>query len=277
MFIRFVQPANVEIKPTIHRISIYPVKSLDGIDLQQAQVVKGGCLHHDREYAIIDGNSKFINGKSNPLVHSLRSAVDFEAETISLRPEAETKWNTWHLQKERSAINDYLSAFFGTEAALHQNKEGRFLDIPDISGLTVLSTASLETVAGWFNDMELEEARKRFRATIEISNPPAFWEDRLFFENGTAIEFKLGNTTVLGISPRARCVVPTRHPQTGKVIHGFQKSFADHRKTNLPQWSTLDDYGHGYFLSVDCYLPSTEIGKWIAIGDEIKIVGKKKL
>ena len=267
----------MEINPTIRCITIYPVKSLDGLDLQKAQVVKGGCLHHDREYAIIDRSGKFINGKSNPLIHLLRSEVDFEAETISLRHETEIKWNTWHLQKERTAIDDYLSDFFGTEAALHQNKEGRFLDIPDKSGITVLSTASLETVGGWFTDMDLEETRKRFRATIEISNVPAFWEDHLFFEEVTAIEFKLGTVTSLGISPRARCIVPTRHPQTGEVIHGFQKSFATYRKSNLPPWSTLEDYGHGYFLSVDCYLPPTEIGKWIAIGDEVKIKGKKKL
>ena len=267
----------MEIKPSISRITIYPVKALDGMDLQKAQVVKGGCLHHDREYAIIDSNGKFINGKTNALVHSLRSVVDLENETISFRHQDELTWNTWHLQKDKISINVYLCRFFGIACSLHQNKEGRFLDIPDISGMTVSSTASVQAVAGWFNNMDVEETRKRFRATIEIKGVPAFYEDHLFCEAGTAIEFKLGNTTVLGICPRARCVVPTRHPKTGEVIHAFAKSFAKQRIANLPQWSILHDYGHGYFLTVDCMLPPGEAGKWIAVGDELKITGKKIL
>ena len=93
---------NMEIKPTIHRITIYPVKSLDGIPVQKAQVVKGGCLQHDREYAIIGNNGNFIIGKTNPLVHLLRSTVDFENETISLRHEDQKNWNNFNLQKDKN-------------------------------------------------------------------------------------------------------------------------------------------------------------------------------
>ena len=151
----------MNLKPVISRITIYPVKSLDGIALQKAQVVKGGCLHHDREYAIIDANGNFIIGKTNPLVHTLRSAVDFEKEQISFRHEASTTWQQFHLQNEKAAINTYLSDFFGKPVSLNQNTEGRFLDIPDRSGITVLSAASIENVAHWFNDMDLEETRRR--------------------------------------------------------------------------------------------------------------------
>jgi uncharacterized protein YcbX len=265
----------MEIKPVVTNICIYPVKSLDGISLQKAQIGNGGCLLHDREYAILDANGKFINGKSNALVHVLRSMVDLENKIISFRREVETVWNDFHLQKERSAINDYLSEFFNEPANLSQNTEGRFMDIPDIAGVTILSTESLETVAGWYNGMDMEETRKRFRATIEISGVPPFWEDKLFLEEGTAIEFKIGDATFLGISPRARCIVPTRHPQTGEVIHGFQRSFAQHRLTSLPYWSTLEDYAHSYYLTVNCFIPPSELGKWISVGDEVKITGKK--
>lgn len=152
---------------------------------------------------------------------------------------------------------------------------GEFLDIPVKSGVTVLSTASLQAVGSWFSNMDIEETRKRFRATIELSAAPAFWEDKLFLQEGTAIEFKIGDVTLQGISPRARCIVPTRHPETGEPVHGFQKSFAQHRTANLPQWSTLYNYNHAYYLSVDCYIPSSEFGKWIAVGDQVNITGKK--
>lgn len=260
--------------PIVSRITIYPVKSLDGISLQSSQVGRGGLLH-DREYAILNSNGKYINGKSTPLVHSLRSKLDFENEVISFREETESTWNDFHLQKERKAIDDHLSAFFKTPVTLSQNREGRYMDIPDIAGLTILSTESLEAVADWFDGMDIEETRKRFRATIEISGVPAFWEDKLFTEEGTAIEYKIGEVTCLGVSPRARCVVPSRHPQTAEIIHAFPKTFAKHRAANLPPWSTLEDYGHSYYLTVNCYIPPVEFGKRIETGDEVRITGKK--
>ena len=267
----------MQITPSISRITIYPVKSLDGISLNKARVVKGGCLDHDREYAIADEQGKFIIGKTDPLIYLLRSSVDFPNETISFWQEDEKEWNTFHLQYNRIEIDTYLSRFFNKAVRLQQNKEGRFQDIPDIGGVTVLSTASLESVGGWFNNMDPEETRKRFRATIEISGVPAFWEDQLFLKEGTAIEFKLGGCTLFGMQPRARCVVPTHHPQTGEVIHAFPKIFAHHRKNTLPFWSKLEEYGHNYYFSVDCLIPPTEIGKWIAIGDPLKIVGERSV
>lgn len=264
----------MEIKPVVDRITIYPVKSLDGVLMQKAQVGNGGSLVHDREYAIIDGNGKFVNGKSNALVHLLRSEIDFENELISFRHEYETGWTNFHLQNDKAGIDEFLSSFFKMPVALYKNTQGEFLDIPVQSGVTVLSNASLQTVGAWFSNMDIEETRKRFRATIELTDVPAFWEDRLFLEKGSAIEFKIGDVTLLGISPRARCVVPTRHPETGEVIHGFPKLFATKRKTNLPPWSTLDDYDHGYYLSVDCYIHPSEFGKWISVGDEVKVTGK---
>lgn len=261
------------IKPVIHNITIYPVKSLDGISLQTAQVVKGGCLRHDREYAIVYAEGDFVNGKSNALVHTLRSEVDLQQERISFRHEPEQAWNSFHLQDEANRINDYLSGIFHTPVSLIKNSEGRFMDIPDKAGLTILSDASLQTVSGWFNNMNLEETRQRFRATIEISGVPAFWEDRLFAEQDVMVEFMAGDVRLYGVSPRARCVVPTRHPRTGQVIHAFPKTFAKHRATDLPSWSMLEAYGHHYYLTVNCYIPPTQVDKWISVGDEIHLTG----
>jgi uncharacterized protein YcbX len=265
----------MNIDPIISRITIYPVKSLDGISLQKAKITEGGCLLHDREYAISDTEGNFIIGKTTPLVHSLRSTFDIDNETISFRHQQETAWNPFHLQKEKRGIESYLAAHFGFPVLLNRNSTGRFLDIPDISGVTVLSTASIESISSWYSDMNPEETRKRFRATLEISGVPAFWEDHLFSTEGRGIEFTIGDVTMFGMSPRARCVVPTRNPDTGEVLHAFPKSFSRHRAASLPEWSTLNEYGHHYFLTVNCYIPATEIGKSIAIGDRLSIVGEK--
>lgn len=262
-------------KPVVAAITIYPVKSLDGISLQKAQIGNGGCLIHDREYAIVDNNGKFVKGKNNDLVYLLRSEIDFETEIISFRHQTEKTWHRFHLQNDKATIDGFLSTFFKKPVTLIRNTEGEFLDVPVQSGVTVLSTASLQKVANWFSNMDMEETRKRFRATIEITDVPAFWEDKLFLEEGTAIEFTMGEVTMYGISPRARCVVPTRHPQTAEAFPKFPKTFAQQRMASLPQWSTLEDYGHAYYLSVDCYLPPSEFGKWIAVGNELNIIAQK--
>ena len=265
----------MEMEPILSRITIFPVKSLDGMVLEKAMITEGGCLLHDREYAISDEEGNFMIGKNNPLVYSLRSSFDPENETLSLRRQQETSWKTFHLQKERTAIQSYLTDYFGVSTLLLQNKTGRFLDIPDISGVTVLSTASLETISQWYDNIHTDQIRKRFRATIEISSVPAFWEDHLFAAQGKGVEFTIGDVTLFGMSPRARCVVPTHHPETGEVIHAFPKTFARHRADTLPGWSTLKDYGHHYHLTVNCYIPATETGKWIEVGNKVAIVGEK--
>ena len=267
----------METKPTVNRITIYPIKSLDGVDLKKGMIAKGGCLLHDREFAIIDESGNFINGKNDQLIHSLRSLVDFENEIISLRHQNENKWNTFHLQNDLKNLNAYLTHFFGRTASLHQNSEGRFLDIPDISGITIISSESITSISGWYEGMETEELRKRFRATIEINGVPAFWEDHLFSKIDFAIELNIGTVTLIGMSPRARCVVPSRNPETGKVIHAFSKTFANQRAATLPEWSHLKEYSHNYYLTVNCYIPKTEIGKCIQVGDEIKIIGLVRL
>lgn len=249
---------------------------MDGISLQKAMVTKGGCLLHDREYAISDKEGNFIIGKTNLLVHSLRSTIDFEKETVSFRLQHETIWKQFHLQTEKTAIESYLSGYFGMPVLFQKNSNGRFLDIPDISGATILSTESLQSVAKWYDQMNLEETRKRFRATIEIDGVPAFWEDHLFSQEGIGVEFKLGDVSMFGMSPRARCVVPTRNPETGEAIHAFAKTFTRRRAENLPAWSNLNEYGHHYFLTVNCHIPATEQGKFIQVGDKLSIIGEKR-
>ncbi|MEO6168341.1 MAG: MOSC N-terminal beta barrel domain-containing protein [Chitinophagales bacterium] len=265
----------MKIEPVLRCITIYPVKSLDGMVLKNAVISAGGCLLHDREYAMSDEEGNFISGKTNPLVHALRSNVDFENEIISFRHGKQATWNHFHLQKEKEAIQSYLTEYFGVNTQLIQNTTGRFMDIPDISGATILSTSSLQAVSAWFNNMDLEETRKRFRATLEMEGVPAFWEDHLFSMEGRGIEFKVGDVTMFGISPRARCVVPTRNPETGEVIHAFPRTFARQRASTLPEWSTLENYGHHYYLTVNCYIPPTEIGKRIETGVAVKIIGEK--
>ena len=261
-------------KAKLSKITIYPIKSLDGMDLNKATIIEGGCLLHDREYALFDASGNFVNGKSNPLVHTLRSKINFETGHAFFKANNETNWTDFHLTNEKNNLENYLSEHFGKRIFLIQNKAGRFLDIPDKAGATLLSTASLKEVSSWYPNLDIAETRKRFRATLEIEGVDAFWEDHLFSDPGKRIEFRIGNLKFFGESPRERCVVPTRNPDTAEVIHAFPKTFAKKRASTLPEFSKLEAQGHFYYLSVDCSIPATEIGKELKSGDELTIHGE---
>ena len=102
------------------------------------------------------------------MVHLLRSSIDFDTGIISFGHRQDTVWHSFSLEQEKESIDAYLTDFFKVEAQLIQNNEGQFMDIPDISGITVLSSNSLQSVSQWYDNISIEETRKRFRATIEM-------------------------------------------------------------------------------------------------------------
>lgn len=54
-------------------------------------------------------------------------------------------------------------------------------------------------VASWFPGLSVDEMRRRIRANIEIDGVPAFWEDRLFSEQGDLVSFRVGDVDFLGL------------------------------------------------------------------------------
>ncbi|MFM7034641.1 MAG: MOSC N-terminal beta barrel domain-containing protein [Planctomycetia bacterium] len=40
--------------PTLDRITIYPVKSLDGVDVEECRVLPSGALENDRRWRLVD-------------------------------------------------------------------------------------------------------------------------------------------------------------------------------------------------------------------------------
>ena len=180
---------------------------------------------------------------------------------------------------------DWCSMSFEQAIQVRYTREG-FPDDGLAPGPTVVSTASLEAVCAWFPGMSLDEARRRFRATLEIdaeSNSngsgavlheklPAFWEDQLFGESEiNIVRFKIGDVAFEGSNPCARCPVPARESQTGEVNDGFQKRFTDLRRAQLPPWAPAERFDHFYRLSTNTRVPSTEHGKLLRLGDTLHL------
>jgi len=135
-------------------------------------------------------------------------------------------------------------------------------------GPSVVSTATLEAVASWFEEMTVEDARRRLRANVEISGVPAFWEDRFVGEDAPG--FEVGVVPLEGVTPCGRCVVPQRDPDTGEPIEEFQKRFVTRRRETFPEWADTDAFDHFYSLMVITRVPESDRNRSIAVGDPVE-------
>ena len=256
--------------PRLARISIFPIKSLDGVTVSEAQILSSGAFKGDREFAIIDRAGKFVNGKRNAKVHLLRSTFDLDARTVTIWVQGQADRQIFDLDGDRHAMSDWLSEYFEQPVKLVQNLEMGFPDDTDSPGPTIISTGTLTTVASWFVQLSYEEAQRRFRTNLEVDAVLPFWEDRLFTSAESSVMFKVGDVQIEGINPCQRCIVPTRDPETGEVDDRFQKIFIQKRQATLPEWVERSRFNHFYRLAVNTRIPTSEAGKLIALGAEFK-------
>ena len=255
--------------PHVARICIYPIKSLDGVEVMQALVLQSGALECDRQFAIFDEQGKYVNAKRYAKIHLLRSTFDLENQIVSLQIQGSETEESFSLESETPRLEAWLSEFFDFTVKLRKNLITGFPDDTISPGPTIVSTATLKEVASWYSDLTEDDIRRRMRTTIEIDGVPAFWEDKLFSESDNLINFKVGNLQFVGVNPCQRCIVPTRDAVTAEVNSDFQKIFINKRR-DLPEWVNKSRFNHYYKLAVNTRLANEEIGNQIIkIGDEL--------
>jgi uncharacterized protein YcbX len=252
-------------------IYIFPIKSLDGVNLDECQVLPGGALAADRGIALVDRDGNFINGKRQAAVHRLRAGFDLGQRTVRLSSDTLPP-ALFHLDDQEAVMCSWLSDFFGVAVRLRRDPVRGFPDDPNAPGPTVTSTATLQTVANWFPGQTAGEMRLRFRMNLELGGDDPFWEDRLFGEPGVVTRFRIGDVEFWGTNPCERCVVPTRSPTTGEVVPGFARLFADRRQQSLPSWSAASRFDHYYRLGVNTRLAELHGGR-LRVGDEVRVIG----
>jgi uncharacterized protein YcbX len=244
----------------VQSISLYPVKSLDPVMVDEARVLSSGALEHDREFALFDEQGKVINGKREARIHRIRAAYDLAKFSVTLNDS-----NAFHLVTDRRDIEDWIGNFLGMRVSMERNTETGFPDDLESPGPTIVSSATLKEVSAWFG-IGPQEARRRFRANIEIAADTPFWEDQLFGDADTTVEFRIGEVTILGVNPCQRCAVPSRDPSTGSVTPEFQRIFSEKREAALPLWASKSRFNHYYRLAVNTRIPASEAGKLLRVG-----------
>jgi uncharacterized protein len=255
--------------PTLSRIAIYPIKSLDPAMVDRAEITAGGALACDRRWALVDDRDNFVNGKRHARIHQLSSSFDLAATTISISALDRPEIFTCNLSTEIDRLEAWLSDWFGFRVRAIENPLAGFPDDTAAFGPTIISTATLQAVCEWFPALDLTEARRRFRTNLEIDNVPAFWEDSLFGEIDRPIPFHLGDVPFLGINPCRRCNVPTRDSHSGAVDRHFQSTFSHHRQQTLPPWANASRFDTYYRLALNTQISPAGVGKFLKVGDEL--------
>jgi uncharacterized protein len=262
----------MSLTPVLAAISIYPIKALDGIALSETRLLASGALEHDREFALFDAQDRFINGKRNPQVHLLRSRFDPALQVVTLQTEAISA-ASFDLDTEPADLEAWLSQFFSSSIKVKQNSQAGFPDDTNAPGPTLISTATIEAVASWYEGMSIDQIRRRLRMNLEIGGVPPFWEDQLFADSDQVVQFQIGDVPFEGINPCQRCIVPTRDAQTGSSTPDFQKRFIQQRRATLPEWANRDRFNHFYRLGVNTRVPKSFTSKTLQLGDPIEIKG----
>ncbi|WP_128906466.1 MOSC domain-containing protein [Halorubrum amylolyticum] len=279
----------------IAELVAYPLKSNDGAPVNRAELGPNGALRGDRTYALVGagvdphaasvgGDGGYVNGKRERAVHGLSASYELAGPTdatptaVTLsRPArsdlgvaADTR--TFALPEDGEALEAWVGESLGYAVDLVREPDGGLPDDRAAPGPTVVSRATLETVASWFDEIAgATEMRRRLRPNLVIDDCPAFWEDRLFADHGEAVRVSIGETELFGVNPCQRCVVPSRDPDTGEPIDGFRETFIRKRRETRPAWTESDRFDHDFRLMVNTVVPEEEWGSTFAVGDTVEI------
>jgi uncharacterized protein YcbX len=254
----------------LDRLTVYPVKALDGVDVDAARVLDGGTLAHDREFALFDDSGDVVNGKRTARVHDLDTDFDPESTTLTVEaPDSERREFDLDTPADRDRAAAWFGDFFDLSVTLERDTDLGYVDRRDL-GPSVVSTATLETVASWFDDLTVDSVRRRLRANVEVGGVEPFWEDR--FVGPDAPAFAVDGVRFEGATPCGRCVVPERDPETGDPLPEFRERFVERRRETFPEFADGAAFDHFYAVMVISSVPEASRGEVLEAGDGVEVV-----
>lgn len=217
-------------KKVVSEIWIYPVKSMGGIALTSARVLRKG-IEHDRRWMLIDQDNTFLTQRAHaamalfkcvPVTDGL--SITHGKESIPLpftylnSPIQATVWDDTVLVHEVSKeLSQWVSVRLGIECRLvsFPEENSRPVDpryaindeqvsLSDGYPLLVIGQSSLDDI-----NKRLKEAvpMNRFRPNIVFTGGEPFEED------GWSA-FHIQDTVLTGVKPCARCVMTTVDQET---------------------------------------------------------------
>ncbi len=217
----------------ISELSIYPVKSLGGISLQQSALERFG-LHNDRRWMVVDDRGRYLTQREKsrmcliqpqPLDHGLRLSAP-GMDKLEIAHTARMPAREVHIWDDTVTALDcgdaaagWLSRFLDTDCRLvyfpddgqravdpAYARPGDITAFSDGFPLLLITQASLDDLNG-----RLPEPlpMRRFRPNLVIDGSEPYAEDHWK-------RLRIGDLTLRVVKPCSRCVIPTIDPATGE-------------------------------------------------------------
>tara|TARA_B100000809_G_C15084018_1_gene510731 strand:+ start:733 stop:1551 length:819 start_codon:yes stop_codon:yes gene_type:complete len=227
----------------IKELYVYPIKSLKGISIKQAEISETG-IKYDRYWMLVDQHGDFITQREIPKlalfqvsIHNEHLTVRFESKEINI-PKAlvteelkaceiwEEKLNGY---KESDEINNWFSSILDKKVFLVRNAElpkrsikhyeDSFVNFTDSQQYLIFGQSSLDNLNA---KIDPPIHADRFRPNIVFSKSDAHFED-------SWKEIQIGASNFIITKACGRCVITTINQKTGLVGKEPLKTLAKYR------------------------------------------------
>lgn len=226
---------------------VYPIKSLGGIALQEAEISDRGLLY-DRRWMLVGEDQVFLSQRSHPVMALLRPEIQDGAllvhapsgEPIRIEPKEEgqmMKVQVWDDVCDAyvygQEVNEWFSTQLGMPARLvyMHDQSRREVDPRYASNEEIVSFAdgypflmiSEESLQDLNGRLETPVPMDRFRPNIVVRGGEPYQEDEVK-------AFEAGGVTFTGVKPCARCQVITIDQKTTVSSKEPLKTLATYRR-----------------------------------------------
>lgn len=238
--------------PALDQISIYPIKSCAGINLNHSEVEDRG-FPLDRRWLLIEENGAFISQRNSPKLgqiiishhrdHLLVSSAGKGSLTLELESSSFTqvKAQIWKDTVQGNWISHECDAWFSEilerrVRLVHMNREvrrplaksylphNRSFEVSFADGYPYLLT-NQESLRDLNGRLDHPIPMDRFRSNLVVSGFEAFAEDHWK-------HIRIGGVEFLVVKACARCVVTTIDQESGMASKEPLKTLATYRKQN---------------------------------------------
>jgi uncharacterized protein len=230
---------------------IYPIKSLGGISVTQAQVTDRG-LAHDRRWLLVDESGTFLSQREHSILALFQPSLEDDTMIVRFQKATTFVQIPLHYQKKQElftvsvwedtiqafevdvAISAWFSQILGFTARLvympdesHRKVEQGFEITPnDITSFSdaypflIIGQASLDDLN---TRLKHPIAMNRFRPNFVFTGGEPYEED-------TWVQFNIGALLFYGVKPCGRCVMTTIDQEKG-IVSGKEplKTLAKYR------------------------------------------------
>jgi uncharacterized protein len=217
---------------TLSEITIFPVKSLRGISLDECVVEPRG-LRFDRRWLVVDGNDRFVTQRTRPCMALIAVTVQNDGLTLHAQDMPSLHVPTTTMGRERciSIWRDTVVARdVGEPAAAWLtavlDMPCRLVQMPDSTERAVNPAygelGDIVSFADGYPFMLIGQASladlnarlpsplpmRRFRPNLVVAGATPFAED-------TWKRVRIGSIVFRVVKPCARCIIPTIDPEAG--------------------------------------------------------------